>query len=125
MVSIKLMQVCLVLGITDDGNLNLQPVSHIRERVISKCRACWPRAWEGWPPARLIGAPPSHSAADCGILRGGRCQGLFAILNLGVLPPPQGAWEVFLFVTNDWIGVPPAMWWAKDTSVVPIAEFTQ
>lgn len=40
-VSITLMQVCLVLRITDDGNLNLQPIGHIRKRVISKCRAFW------------------------------------------------------------------------------------
>lgn len=63
-VSIKLMQVCLALGITDGGDLNLQPIGRLKERVISKRRARWPRAWQGGSSARLMGAPPSHSAAD-------------------------------------------------------------
>lgn len=116
-VSITLMQVCLVLRISDDGNLNLQLIGHIRERVISKCGASWQRM-RGLASS-LIGTPPSRSSVDWNTKRWKMLR-LVCILNLGELPPPQGAWnswEMFLFVTNDWVAVPPAMECAKDTSV--------
>lgn len=103
--SITLMQVCLVLRISDDGNLNLQLIGHIRERVISKCGASWQRM-RGLASS-LTGTPPSRSSVDWNIQRWKMLR-LVCILNLGELPPPQGAWnswEMILFVTNDWIGV--------------------
>jgi hypothetical protein len=40
-VSIKWVQVCLVLSITDDGNQSLHLIGRVRGRVVSKCRASW------------------------------------------------------------------------------------
>ena len=94
---------CLVLRITDGGNLNLQLMGPVRERVISKRGAPW-----------LCVTALASSLTDGSSFpliswlwntETGKMLQLVWVLDLGVLPPPRGvwkSWEMVLFVTNEW-----------------------
>lgn len=122
-VSVILMQVCLFLRISDDGNLNLQSIGHIRARVISKCGASW-QCMRGLASS-LTDRNTTFPLISW--LKYQEVEDVKACLHSepGGAATSTGCLELrerFLFVTKDWIGVPPAMEWAKDTSVLQLQK---